>query len=114
MRHEDLIENTTTWLLDFQEQFKLRTRPGFPIEVCVALPPSQIPRPPWASQLRSRWRLALSEAHAGMTTSLSATADAASPDDVSALRTATHACARGCLDEFGIAASRARCRLEPR
>ena len=33
VRHEDLIENTTTWLLDFQEQFKLPTRPGFPIEV---------------------------------------------------------------------------------
>ena len=33
MRHEDLIENTTTFLLDFQEQFHLRTKPGFPYEV---------------------------------------------------------------------------------
>ena len=32
-RHEDLIENTTTFLLDFQAQFHLRTKPGFPFEV---------------------------------------------------------------------------------
>ena len=38
VRHEDLIENTTTWLLDFQDQFKLRTRPGFPIEVTTLRP----------------------------------------------------------------------------
>ncbi|KAK9843701.1 hypothetical protein WJX81_002991 [Elliptochloris bilobata] len=33
VRHEDLVENTTSWLRDFQARFSLRTRPGFPIEV---------------------------------------------------------------------------------
>ena len=32
VRHEDLVENTTSWLRDFQARFNLRTRPGFPIE----------------------------------------------------------------------------------
>ena len=32
MRHEDLVENTTSWLREFQARFNLRTRPGFPIE----------------------------------------------------------------------------------
>ena len=33
VRHEDVVDNTTTWLMDFQEQFGLATKPGFPIEV---------------------------------------------------------------------------------
>ena len=33
VRHEDVVDNTTTWLVDFQEQFGLATKPGFPIEV---------------------------------------------------------------------------------
>ena len=33
VRHEDVVDNTTTWLVDFQEQFSLATKPGFPIEV---------------------------------------------------------------------------------
>jgi hypothetical protein len=36
VRHEDLIENTTTFLLDFQDQFRLRTKPGFPYEARAA------------------------------------------------------------------------------
>ena len=28
-----MVDNTTTWLVDFQEQFGLATKPGFPIEV---------------------------------------------------------------------------------
>ena len=28
-----MVDNTTTWLIDFQEQFGLATKPGFPIEV---------------------------------------------------------------------------------
>ena len=32
VRHEDLVENTTSWLRDFQARFNLRTRAGFPIE----------------------------------------------------------------------------------
>ena len=44
VRHEDLVENTTSWLRDFHARFNLRTRPGFPIEVrtpflaCTRLP----------------------------------------------------------------------------
>jgi hypothetical protein len=33
VRHEDLVENTTSWLRDFQARFSLRARPGFPAEV---------------------------------------------------------------------------------
>ncbi len=33
VRHEDLIENTKEWLLDFQKQFNFKTKPDFPIEV---------------------------------------------------------------------------------
>ena len=29
------MDNTTTWLVDFQEQFGLPTKPGFPIEVLL-------------------------------------------------------------------------------
>ena len=33
VRHEDVVDNTTTWLVDLQQQFGLATKPGFPIEV---------------------------------------------------------------------------------
>lgn len=36
VRHEDLVENTTSWLHEFQARFDLRTRPGFPIEARAA------------------------------------------------------------------------------
>ena len=46
VRHEDVVDNTTTWLLDFQEQFGLATKPGFPIEVLRLLhaPNMQVPQ----------------------------------------------------------------------
>lgn len=37
VRHEDLIENTKSWLVEFQEQFRLKTKPNFPIEVLTSL-----------------------------------------------------------------------------
>ena len=37
VRHEDLIENTKSWLVEFQEQFRLKTKPNFPIEVITSL-----------------------------------------------------------------------------
>ncbi len=51
VRHEDLIENTNSWLTDFQEQFKLETKPGFPIEVhsfskCFITPLCMTPQVP--------------------------------------------------------------------
>ena len=40
VRHEDVVDNTTTWLVDFQEQFGVATKPGFPIEVlCTPVHP---------------------------------------------------------------------------
>ncbi|BDA47078.1 hypothetical protein COCOBI_09-5330 [Coccomyxa sp. Obi] len=33
VRHEDLIENTKEWLVEFQKQFNFETKPDFPIEV---------------------------------------------------------------------------------
>ncbi len=44
VRHEDVVDNTTTWLVDFQEQFGLATKPGFPIEVLLVPPHAVHPR----------------------------------------------------------------------
>ncbi len=33
VRHEDVVDNTSTWLVNLQQQFGLTIKPGFPIEV---------------------------------------------------------------------------------
>jgi hypothetical protein len=48
VRHEDVVDNTTTWLVDLQQQFGLATKPGFPIEV-IYMQSVNVPQPPVAS-----------------------------------------------------------------
>lgn len=43
-----MVDNTTTWLVDLQQQFGLATKPGFPIEV-IYMQSVNAPKHPVAS-----------------------------------------------------------------